>query len=67
MPVESKKGKAELWLVCLILKACCRIRKTVKRLIQKDTYSPVFIAALFAIAKIRKQCKFPTSEWIKKM
>ena len=35
---------------------------------QKDTCTPVFIAALFAIAKTWKQPKCPlTEEWIKKM
>ena len=35
---------------------------------QKDTYTPVFIAALFTIAKTCKQPKCPlTEEWIKKM
>ena len=39
-----------------------------KTLIQKDTCSPMFIAAQFTIAKIRKQPKYPsTDEWIKKM
>ena len=39
-----------------------------KTLIQKDTRTPLFIAALFTIAKIRKQPKCPsTNEWIKKM
>ena len=39
-----------------------------KTLIQKDTCTPVFIAALFIIAKTRKQLKRPsTDEWIKKM
>ena len=37
-------------------------------LIQKDTCTPVFIAALFTIAKTWKQPKCPsTEEWIKKM
>ena len=37
-------------------------------LIQKDTCTPVFIAALFTIAKTWKQPKCPsTDEWIKKM
>ena len=37
-------------------------------LIQKDTCNPVFIAALFIIAKTWKQPKYPlTEEWIKKM
>ena len=39
-----------------------------KTIIQKDTYTPVFIAALFTIAKTWKQPKCPsTDEWIKKM
>ena len=34
----------------------------------KDTYTPMFMAALFAIAKTYKQPKCPlTEEWIKKM
>ena len=39
-----------------------------KTIIQKDTCTPVFIAALFTIAKTWKQPKCPwTDEWIKKM
>ena len=39
-----------------------------KTLIQKDTCTLVFIAALFTIAKTWKQPKCPsTDEWIKKM
>ena len=39
-----------------------------KTLIQKDTFTPMFITALFTIAKIWKQPKCPsTDEWIKKM
>ena len=39
-----------------------------KTIIQKDTCTPMFIAALFTIAKTRKQLKCPlTDEWIKKM
>ena len=35
-------------------------------MIQKDTCTPVFIAALFTIAKTWKQPKYPwTDEWIK--
>ena len=38
-----------------------------KTLIWKDIGIPMFIAALFTIAKIRKQPKCPwTDEWIKK-
>ena len=37
-----------------------------KILIQKDTHTPMFIAALFTIAKTWKQPKCPsTNEWIK--
>ena len=39
-----------------------------KTIIQKDTRTPMFTAALFAIAKTWKQPKCPsTEEWIKKM
>ena len=40
----------------------------VKTIIQRDTCTPMFIAALFTIAKTWKQPKCPlTDEWIKKM
>ena len=39
-----------------------------KTIIQKDTCTPVFTAALFTIARLWKQPKCPsTEEWIKKM
>ena len=39
-----------------------------KAIIQKDTCTPLFIAALFTIARSWKQRKCPsTEEWIKKM
>ena len=38
-----------------------------KIIIQKDTCTPVFTAALFTITKTQKQPKYPTHEWIKKM
>ena len=39
-----------------------------KTIIQKDTCTPMFIAALFTTAKTWKQLKCPlTDEWIKKM
>ena len=42
--------------------------KKTKTLIQKDMYTPVFIAALFALVKIWTQPKCPsTDEWIKNM
>ena len=41
--------------------------KKIKTLLQKDTCTPMFVAALFTIAKIWKQPKCPsTDEWIKK-
>ena len=39
-----------------------------KTIIQKDTCTPMFTAALFTIARTWKQAKCPsTDEWIKKM
>ena len=39
-----------------------------KIIIQKDTFTPMFIAALFTIARSWKQPKCPsTDKWIKKM
>ena len=39
-----------------------------KTIIPKGTYIPIFMAALFTVAKTLKQPKYPsTSEWIKKM
>ena len=39
-----------------------------KTIIQKDTCTPVFIAAVYTLAKTWKQPKCPsTDEWIKKM
>jgi len=39
-----------------------------RKLILKDTCTPMFIAVLFTIAKTWKQRKCPlTDEWIKKM
>ena len=36
--------------------------------IEKDTYIPLFIAALFTIARTRKQPRCPsTDDWIKKL
>ena len=39
-----------------------------KTMVQKDTCTPMFIAALFTIAKTWKQTKCPlTGKWIKKL
>ena len=36
--------------------------------IEKDTCTPIFIAALFTIARTRKQPRCPlTNEWIKRL
>ena len=46
----------------------CMYPENMKTLIWKDTCTPMFIAALFTIAKTWKQPKCPlTDEWIKKM
>ena len=38
-----------------------------KTIIQKDTCTPMFIAALFTITKTREQAKCPSEEeWLKK-
>ena len=44
------------------------LSKKMKTIIQKDICTPIFIAALFIIAKKWKKPKCPlTNEWIKKM
>ena len=44
------------------------LREKTKAQIQKDTCTLLFIAALFTIAKIWKECKSTSvDEWIKKM
>ena len=44
------------------------MKKKKKKLIQKDTYTPVVIAALFTIAKTWKQPKCPSADdWVKRM
>ena len=60
-----KKLKVELPYDPAIPLLCIYPGKTI---IQKDTYTPVFTAALFTIAKMWKQLKCPSTEkWIKKM
>ena len=42
--------------------------KKTKTLIRNDTYTPMFIATLFTIAKVWKQPKCPsTDKWIKRI
>jgi hypothetical protein len=42
--------------------------KELKSEYNRETCTPVFIAALFTIAKVWKQLRYPTTdEWIKKM
>ena len=42
--------------------------KNTKILIQCDVCTPMFVAVLFAIAKLWKQPKYPSiAEWVKKM
>ena len=60
-----KKLKIELSYDPGILLLGISLEKTI---IQKDTCTPMFIAALFTTAKTWKQPKCPsTEEWIKKM
>ena len=62
-----KKLKIELPYDPAILFLGISTEKT-KTLIRKDTCTPMFIAALFTIARTWKQHKCPsTDEWIKKM
>ena len=62
-----KKLKIELPYDPAIPLLGINLKKT-KTLIQKDTYTPMFIATLFTIAKIWKPPKcLSTEEWIKKM
>ena len=62
-----KKLKIELTYDPAILLLAIHLEKT-KTLIWKDTCTPMFIAALFTIAKTWKQPKCPsTDNWLKKM
>ena len=62
-----KKLKIELPYDPAVLLLDIYVQK-MKTLIQKDTCSPVLMAALFIIAKMWEQPKCPsTNEWIKKM
>ena len=62
-----KKLKIELSYDPVISLLCIYSEK-MEPLIQKDTCIPVFIAALFTIAKTQKQPKYPViDEWIKKI
>ena len=56
-----------LWVLTLsLIQKAQRSTYPDKTLIQKDTRTPTFIAALFTIAKTWKQPKCPsTDEWIK--
>ena len=63
----SQKLKMELLYDPAISLLGIYVKKT-KTLILKDTCTPVFIAALFTIAKTWKQPKYPSvDEWLKKM
>ena len=63
----SQKTKIELAYDLAIPLLSIYLKK-MKTLIWKNTYIPMFIVALFTIAKIWKQSKCPlTDEWINKM
>ena len=56
------------FIVVLFLGIYLKKKKKQKRLIGKDTYTPVFIETLFIIAKIWKHPQCPSiDEWIEKM
>ena len=56
------------FIVFLFLYIYLKKKKKQKRLIGKDTYTPVSIEALFIIAKIWKHPQRPSiDEWIEKM
>ena len=60
-----KKLKIELPYDPAILLLGIYLEKTI---IQKDTCTPMFIAALFTVTRTWKQPKYPlTDEWIKKL
>ena len=63
-----KKLKIELLYDPVIPLLGIYLKKKKKALIQKDTSTSMFIAALYTIAKIWKQPNCPpTDKWIKKM
>ena len=63
----SSQPRDQTW-VCCIVGRFFTISSTKKTSTWKDTCTPVFIAALFTIARTWKQPKCPlTEEWIKKI
>ena len=61
--LHKRSKKATIWPCIPLLGLCPE-----KNIIQKDTWTPVFIAALHTTAKTGKQPNCPsTGEWIKKM
>ena len=55
-------------MICMPSTSIDPVHTSEKTIIQKDTYTPRFTAALFTIARTWKQLKCPsTDEWIKKM
>ena len=64
IPQKTKNGSA----FCPSDPTSGNISKEHKTLIQKNINTPVFIAALFTVTKIRKQPKYPSiDEWIKQL
>ena len=60
---QKNKKRTTIWSIISTLGNISEEKKT---LIWKDTWTPIFIAALFTIAKIWKQSKCSsTEEWIK--
>ena len=81
MDSEMRLTEFKSWLFCLTRRDFGQVAlisydpaipllgiHTEKTIIQKDTCTPMFIAALFTLARSWKQPKCPTTdEWIKKM
>ena len=61
----TRKGRYTVRIEDYLNKPACRLKD---KTFFKDTCTTVFIAALFTIARIWKQPKYPsTDEWVKKM
>jgi hypothetical protein len=62
---QKTKNKSAIWSSNITLK---NILKECKSGYNKGTCTPKFIAALFTVAKLRKQLRWPTNnDWVKKM
>ena len=66
--LKKTKNRTTVWPSNSTPGDISKTKTKAKTLIQKDTHTPMFIAALFTIAKIWKQHECTSmDEWIKKM